>query len=53
VEDHAAALWEVEAGEQLRERRLAGAVGADERDDLARLEAEADALQRVGAGAPG
>ncbi len=39
-------------GEQLQRRRLAGAVGADEREALAVLDAEADVLER-GPGALG
>src|SRR5262249_45709380 len=35
------------AGEDLEQRRLAGAVGPDDRDPLARLRGERDALQRL------
>ena len=46
VQQHAAAVGHVETAEQLGERRLARAVGAHERDDLARLDRERDAAQR-------
>src|SRR5262245_21295558 len=35
-----------DAGDRTRERRLAGAVVADETDDLARVHAELEAVQR-------
>ena len=37
----------VEAGDRAQRRRLAGAVGADQRDDLALLDRQRDALERL------
>src|SRR5207245_10945293 len=47
LEPHAARLWHREAGEHVHQRRLAGAVGADDRDELARAHAQADAIERA------
>ena len=44
LEAHAAAARPQQAGDQLEQRRLAGAVGADQRDDLAGVDAEVGAL---------
>ena len=46
-EGDAARLWLQEARDRAQRRRLAGAVRADERDDLAFIDFEADALERV------
>ena len=42
----AAGVGDEQAGEQLEQRRLAGAVRAEQRDELARLYLEADAIER-------
>ena len=47
VDQHAAALGHVEPLDQLGERALAGAGGADDADDLAGLDAEADVVQHL------
>ena len=47
LEDHLAAVRPVCAGDALDERRLAGAVVADERHDLARPDVEIDLRQSL------
>src|SRR5208337_1280252 len=49
---HVAAVGRVNAGEYFYQRRLAGAVVADQADDLAFVDAEVDVLKRVDAGIP-
>ena len=44
VEDQAARAWIVDPRDQIEDGRLAGAVGADDREDLARLDLEAHAV---------
>ena len=46
VEDHAAGAGRIERSAQVEERRLAGAVGADQADDHPRRDAEGDVGQR-------
>jgi hypothetical protein len=46
VDEHPSLGGVVEAGDELRERRLAGARGADERQRLARGDREVDVLER-------
>ena len=53
VEGHLAGLRLHQPGDGLEQRRLAGAVGADERHHLAGLHAQRHALQRAHAGAVG
>src|SRR2546422_3613528 len=45
LEAHAARAWSRDAGEDVDERRLAGAVGPDDRDELARVDPEAHAVE--------
>ena len=47
VEDDAPGARRHAAGDDLDQRRLAGAVVAEERDDLAAIDVEADAAQRL------
>ena len=47
VEQEAAGVGAVDAGETLHERRLAGAVVADQRGDLAGVDREVDVVQHV------
>src|SRR5919201_960343 len=49
VEDDLALVWLMDPGEDLDERRLAGAVVADERDDLVGEDGEVRAAQRADA----
>ena len=46
VEDHLAGPRLRAAANDLHQRRLAGTVGADQRDDLARLHGQAHVVQR-------
>ncbi len=50
IELDGAAGRSVEAAEQVHERRLAGAVRADQADDLALLQLERDAAERFDTG---
>jgi hypothetical protein len=50
VERHGALVGLVDAGQDLDDGRLAGAILADERGDLARVEPERDAVERLHAG---
>ena len=50
VEADLAGIGPVDAGEDLHQRRLAGAVLADERDDLAARDVEVHLVQRDDAG---
>ena len=52
VDQDLALVRPVHAGEDLDQRRFAGAVVADEPERLAALDVEADALQRMDAGIP-
>src|SRR5437667_1288820 len=45
LEAHAARAWSRDAGAEVDERRLAGAVGPDDRDELARVDPEAHAVE--------
>ena len=45
VEERRAAAGPVDAGDDVEERRLAGAVGTDQRDDLALVDVERDAVE--------
>jgi hypothetical protein len=45
VQQHAAAMRAQHAGDHLEQRGLAGAVGADDADDLAALDGQVHALQ--------
>ena len=47
VEDHRAAVGLDHAGDRLQQRRLAGAVRAEQRDDLALVDLEVDAEQHL------
>ena len=47
VLDHAAACGPLQAGQDVQQRGLAGAVGTDQRGDLARCEVERDAVERA------
>src|SRR5580765_3435176 len=47
LEDHVARARPVERAEQLEQRRLPGAARALERDELARVELEVDAVERA------
>ena len=44
---HVPVSWRIDAGDDLEQRALAAAVRADDPEELARLDAEADVLQRV------
>ena len=44
---HAAAIGARESGEDRDQRRLAGAVGAEQAEELARLHGEVDAGERI------
>ncbi len=43
--DDLAAVWRIEAEQAGEQRRLAGTVGADEGDDLARADGEIDVME--------